>query len=346
VRALLACGPAAAAAVEARLARLLAAPRGFGPAAAAAFGLARRLRDGSADVRRADVERDFLATWSPDDGTYRGMYASLARHGAFGARVLAAVALDRRMAAGDVLDYGPYAWLDGSAGARERNDCRFRALEALADAGDAAARERLRTSLRRRPARELYDELDRDPIPAAVDDALREAIAALGDPEPLREMIAASEDASHGVWDETVELRRRAAAYAVLGASDPAVREECLALAEVHLRRSLDIKRTYGIPIDGVEYYNLACLLARRDAPRDLGGDRGRDSGGEDERKLSDRAVALKYLRKSLRTYSVSSAWMEKDGDLKSLREEPEFKAIVAELKAREKALEKGLPPR
>jgi hypothetical protein len=307
------------------------------------MGYARRLRDALADLRRADVERDFLGLWSSDDGTFRGMYESLRRHGPFGAKVLTAMALDRRMAAGDVLGYGPYAWLHAAAGERERNDCRFRALEALADAGDAASREMLRTSLREEPAKELYDELDTDPIPAALDDALREAIAALGDPLPLSDMIVASAEADHGPWDETVELRRRAGARSVLAAADPEVRLQYLAEAERDLRQSLDNKRSYGIPIDGVEYYNLACLLARRDAPKDVGGTRDR---GEKEWLLSDRAVALKYLRKSLRTYSVSSAWMEKDGDLRSLRDEPEFKAIVAELRAREKALEKGLPPK
>ena len=338
VRALLAAGDPAAAALE-RLAR--GPVEGLPPVRAA------RARDALLDLRRAAVERDFLGIWTRDDGTFRGMYADLKKHGAFGARVLAAVVLDRRMAAGDLLAYGPYAWLADPAASRERTDCRFRALEALGDAGDADAREMLRTSLRAEPAPELYNELDVNPIPAPLDDALREAIAALGDPEPLKDMIEASANAAHGVWDETVEMRRRAGAYAVLAIASPESRSDYLREAERLLRDSLRTKREYGIPVDGVEYYNLACLLARRDAPKDAGGERDAErSPPENERLLSDRAVALKYLRRAVKTYSVSSAWLARDGDLSSLHGEAEFQALLADLRRKEKLLERGLPPR
>jgi hypothetical protein len=326
---------------------------------------AARARDALFDLRRAAVERDFLASWLPDDGTYHGMYADLRKHGAFGAKVLAAIALDHRVAAEDVLGYGPYAWFVAAAGERDRSDCRYRALEALADAGDPAAREMLRASLRRRragigedvepgeivddPAPELFDDTDTNPIPAPLDDALREAIAALGDPGPLHAMITVSEHASHQRWEDTVEMRRRAGAKAVLAAAatNPVVRTGLLVEAEQLLRACLERKTFLHIPVDGVEHYNLACLLARRDAPKDVGGvEMPVREGGRlrdvDETTLSDRAVALMYLKRSLDTHAVSSAWLVKDGDLQSLHEEPEFKALVQRLREKEKALENG----
>ncbi len=360
VRALLASGDAAGAALE----RLAGGTGGGIPAwRALVCGLLRaRAKDALFDLQRAAVERDFLASWLPDDGTFHGMFADLRKHGAFGAKVLAAIALDRRVAAGDVLGYGPYAWFAPTAGERDRSDCRYRALEALADAGDAAAREMLRTSLRRRvvrtgeiveiaddPARELFDENDPNPIPAPLDDALREAIAALGDPGPLNLMIELSAATRHSPWEYTVEMRRRAGAKAVLAsaAANPVVREQYLAEAERLLRGSMARKDQFGIPRDGVEYYNLACLLARRDGPADAWGDGpSRSEVGVDERPLPDRSVALLYLRRSLDTHAVSSAWLVKDGDLRSLRDEPEFKALLARLREKERALEKGLPGR
>ena len=41
-----------------------------------------------------------------------------------------------------------------------------------------------------------------------------------------------------------------------------------------------------------------------------------------------------------MRTYSVTAEWLERDGDLASLRGEEGFREVVAELRAREAALE------
>jgi hypothetical protein len=273
------------------------------------------------------VEREFLDSWSADDGTYFGMFASLRRHGAFGARVLAAVALDRRMAGAGLLGYGPYSWLTPPESSRERSEIRERALQALRDAGDAEARERLRALLRARPADELYDETDEDPIPAQLDDAVRQTIASLGDPGPLLELIRASGSAPHGRWATTVEMHRIASAHAVLGeaATDPDEREahldEAISLQEASLRQ----KEMFGIAVDGVEYYNLACALSRRNGP-------------------GDRAEALTKLRRSVRTYAVDSKWVLKDGDLANLRGDPRFEEIVETLRRREERLREGLP--
>ena len=298
---------------------------------------AARARDARFDLRRAAVERDFLALWTADDGSFHGMFASLRSHGPFGAKVLAAVATDRRMAAGEVLGFGPYAWLVREGGERDRSDCRSRALDALADAGDDAAREMLRPFLRRRlgpdgafidnPAPELFDDLDRDPIPATLDDAFREAIAALGDEGPLRAMIRASMDAGHSFRDEIIEMRRRASAYATLAAAakEPKIRLDRLAIAEQLQRESLEAKSRWGLSVDGVEHYNLACLLGRRDAP-------------------GDRRKALRELETAVESYSVSARWLMRDGDLASLRGEPRFVQLVERLRAREKALDEGLP--
>jgi hypothetical protein len=294
---------------------------------------ARRAADALYDLRRAAVEREFLALWEADDGTFHGMYAPLRRHGAFGARVLAAIALDRRMAAGELLPVGPYAWLGFPRERRDRADCRGRALEAIADAGDAAARETLRGFLRKAPARELYDDFDNDPIPAALDDGLRHAIAALGDPGPLYEMMAASErnlDEGFGqsAWTAMIEKRRVASAHAVLAAAagDAGNEEERLRhldLAEFHLRESKS-HRMGLLPSDGVDEYNFACLLARRN------------------RDAADRADALRHLKLALGGHSITSKWLLRDGDLKSLHGEPEFQRLVRDLRAREEALEGG----
>ena len=297
-----------------------------------------RARDARFDLRRAAVERDFLATWTTDDGSFAGMYAGLKVHGSFGAKVLAAIAIDRRVAAGEVLGLGPYAWITGEAESRDRSECRYRALEALADAGDLPAREMLRPFLRRRlgpdgefidnPAPELYDELDRDPIPAQLDDSLREAIAALGDPNPLLRMIQASEESGHTTRDDILEMRRRASAYAVLAQASPTpeVRLGRLAVAERLQRHSMREKRRWGMSVDGVEYYNLACLYGRRDGP-------------------GDRERALKELETAVTNYAVTAYWLSRDGDLASLREEPRFKALVERLRAKEKALQEGGEP-
>jgi hypothetical protein len=273
------------------------------------------------------VEREFLALWSTDDGAFRGMFEPLRAHGASGARVLAAIALDRRLAGEAVLSFGPYAWREPSVRERDRSECRYRALEALADCGTVEVREWLRGSLRAEPAPEFFDDADEDPIPAALDDALRETIAALGDPEPLWRLIHASEGAATGLWSETFELRRRAGAYAVLGSSaaKPAVRRAHYERAVELFVQSMTLKNRVGIAVDGVEHYNLACHVARRDGP-------------------GDRAQAIVHLERAVRTYAVSSRWLARDGDLRTLRDEPAFGRLLENLRARERALEE--PPR
>jgi hypothetical protein len=333
VRALLACGAPARAALEA-----LASPEG--PPSVLPAVARGRAEDALHSFRRREIEREFLATWAPEDGQYRGMYAALARHGAFGARVLTAIALDRRVAGADLLGYGPYAWIEAPGPDRDRAEIRDRALTALEDAGDGESLERLRSILRKSPAVELFDESDDDPIPAGVDDTVRRTLATLGDPEPIREVIRLCEEGGRlegrsrlgGVWTTTIEARRCASAHGTLGdcayldaRTRAEHRDRCVDLLEA----SLALKRAAGLPIDGVEYYNLACARARRN--------------DEAER---DRAVALEQLRTSVLTYAVSADWLARDGDLASLHGDPRFERLVAQLRAREKALEDAMKGR
>lgn len=319
IRALLACGDAARPPLEAAL-------EGTPPADLPAVPRA-RAADALFDLRRAAVERDFLALWSPNDGTFRGMFESLRAHGPVAARVLTAIALDRRMAGGTVLGIGPYSWLRPPSPDKERSETRYRAIGALEDAGDHPARERLRRALRKAPAADLYDFRDEDPVPAALDDALRRTIAALGDPGPLLEMIRASEESGGSGWRAGfTELRRQAGAYATLAESAPdPERARGLFDKAVNLWDETlpdPNNRVFGrFPADGVDYYNYACILARRDAP-------------------GDRAKALGHLDRAMDTYSVTAEWVARDGDLANLRTEPRFAAILRRLREKEKALE------
>ncbi len=205
--------------------------------------------------------------------------------------------------------------------------CVHEALDALVDLGDPEAREALRGALRARPAAALHDDFDEDPIPAPFDDALRDVIAALGDAGPLREMMAASEEGrgafGRGVWSETLEMRRRARAWCTLAESTALERARTAYYTEADslYRRSMAMRRRYGFPVDGVDWYNLACLLARRDRP-------------------GDREEALSLLRESVKTHSVSADWVSRDGDLANLRGEPGFAEVIATLRKREEALE------
>jgi hypothetical protein len=317
-----------AAAVRALVACWEPARRALVVAARTGFPVPRgRARDALADHARHAVEREFLATWKPEDGTFRGMYASLRARGPFAGRVLAAVALDRRMAGREVLGFGPYAWFDPLPGERDRSEVRARALDALEDAGTPEAADLLRSVLREAPAPELLSETDDDPVPAAVDDAIRSALAGLGDPWPLRAMIRASEMRSHRGYDTIVELRRRARAWATLGESsdEPEERTACFDRCIEEFDRALDILRASGIGVDGVEYYNLSCAYARRDSP-------------------GDRRRALALLSVAVRTYSVTAEWVERDGDLANLRAEPAFRGIVDNLRARERLLGGDVP--
>ncbi len=320
VRALLACGDGARAALEAVVAGtpsegLPEVPRG-------------RAADALFDLRRAAVEREFLALWTPEDGTFRGMFSALRAHGPAGARVLAAIALDRRMAGGAILGFGPYAWHCRPSPAQERSEIRYRALGALEDTGDLPARERLRMSLRAAPAPDLYDPGDEDPIPAALDDALRRAIAALGDPGPLREMIRASEESGGGARSGITELQRQAGAYTTLAESTRSAefRRTCMDEAVERWEKSMRARRLFPFPADGVDYYNFACILARRDA-------------------AGDRARALKHLDRALDTYSVTADWVARDGDLSNLHDEPRFAEILQRLREREARLSADPPP-
>jgi hypothetical protein len=328
-RALLACGEPARAALETLVAPPEAAPPAGLPAVPAA-----RAADALADFRRLAIEREFLSLWTPEDGQFRGMYASLRARGPFGSLVLTAIALDRRVAGRDLLGYGPYAWVRDPGPDRERTELRERALTALEDAGDASSRLRLASILRTSgPAPEMFADFDLDPIPAGLDDAVRRTLASLGDPEPLLAMIRASEQGSlsQGPWTEAVEMRRRASAHGTLAESVPdaaAARwhhDRCVDLLEDSIRR----KRKFGISVDGVEIYNLACARARRDDP----GER-------------DRRVALERLEEAVRTYAVSADWLARDGDLRTLHGEPGFAKVVAVLRARERELEDELKGR
>jgi hypothetical protein len=255
------------------------------------------------------------------------MYASLKRHGPLGGRVLCAIALDRRMAGSTLLGHGPYAWIHAPDPTRERAELRDRALTALEDAGDPSLVVHLRSVLRTAPADELFDDLDTDPVPAGLDDAMRRVLACLGDPEPLLETIRVSETANpfRNPWSQAIELRRQASAHGTLGESlaDPDERRKHEDLCVGALQASLDQKRRHGMSIDGVEYYNLACALARRN------------------RAPEDRIRALACLATSVKTYAVTADWLARDGDLANLHGEKRFAALVAELRAKELGLEK-----
>ena len=318
------------AAVEAMIAAGPPAEALLGKAAEGAEGAPaverERALDGLFDLRRAAVEEAFLAAWIPADGSYRGMYAGIAPRGGAAARVLTAIALDRRTAGRTMLGYGPYAWLRPPGPERERPEIRYRAMDALVDVGDEEAREALRGALRARPADRLFDDLDDDPVPAATDDALRDVIAALGDVGPLLEMVAASDAAGgFGPWSNSIEMRRRARAFSTLAecASTERIRAAHYTTAEELHVQSREQRIRFGMPVDGVDWYNLACVLARRDRP-------------------GDRQKAISHLRVSLETYSVTADWLSRDGDLANLRGEREFVVLLDRLRARERELERG----
>jgi uncharacterized heparinase superfamily protein len=140
-------------------------------------------------------------------------------------------------------------------------------------------------------------------------------------------MIRASMEAGHSLRDDIIEMRRRASAYATLAAAapNPRIRLDRLAVAEQLQRESLREKSRVGMSVDGVEHYNLACLLGRRDAP----GDRGK---------------ALEELETAVDSYSVSARWLMRDGDLASLRGETRFLRLLERLRAREEVLDGGPP--
>jgi hypothetical protein len=276
------------------------------------------------EIRRARIEADFLAAWRPDDGSYRGQFDSLKVHGALGARVLAFIALDRRVAGDEDLGFGPYRWRVAPPGDRERTEIRERALAALSDAGDVAVRELLRRFLRVRPSDDLGSSTDPDPVPARFDDEMRHVMACLGDPLPLLEVLARSPRGSFGTWSRLVELGRRASACTRLGQVSPPGpdRRAWFVEAEKQLVESMRERERIGLGVNGVDYYNLACVQAQRDGP-------------------GDRAKAIGNLRRSVETRAVDSAWFQKDGDLATLREEPAFQRMVAELRAVEEAQRK-----
>lgn len=324
LRALLACGAPARTALDA-----LAAPPAPG-ATAPAEPVRRRAAEALESFARRDVEREFLSLWTPEDGQYRGMYAPLKRHGTLGGRVLCAIALDRRMAGSALLGHGPYAWIHAPDPTRERAELRDRALTALEDAGDPSLVVHLRSVLRTTPADELFDDLDTDPVPAGLDDAVRRVLACLGEPEWILETIRVSEEAAgpfRGPWSQAIELRRQASAHGTLGESlaDPEARRRHEDLCVGALQASMDQKRRHGLSVDGVEYYNLACALARRN------------------RAPEDRLRALACLSTSVKTYAVTADWLARDGDLANLHGEKRFADLVAELRAKELGLEQKL---
>jgi hypothetical protein len=285
-----------------------------------------RLQRALAEVRRAAIEREFLATWRLDDGSFHGMFAHLRKHGPLAARVLTAIALDRRIEGDEMLDFGPYTWHWRPDGTRERSAVRHRAIDALADCGDEIARVTLRGSLRRAPATRLFDGWDSDPIPAAVDDAMRHTIAALGDAKPLKELVDTIRDASNqrnNFW-QTVEGSREASALITLAraSKDPAERRRHFDDAYEHLVSAIDSRSRNGmLANDSTDYFNLACVMAQRDAE-------------------GDREQAMRHLERSVEIAPVSADWFARDGDLTNLRGMPRFGELLEKIRARERALE------
>ncbi len=304
---LVACGEDARVALAAVVQGRAGAARGI-PAA--------RARDALFEIGRAAVERDFLSIWDDADGSYSGMFDPLRVHGQTAARVLTAIALDRRTAGPEELDFGPYRWRVPPPPLRDRLELRLRAIDALSDSGDVAARERLRAALRARPAGDLLH--DTDPIPAGLDDAMRSAIADLGDPAPLRGMLEASRG-THGEPEDTpsYEARRQAHALIRLGRLQPA--------GELRTSDFDRAERLYAVAMegrrDGVDSYNRACLLAQRAGPGD-----------------PDRA--LDFLEMPGVLDAIGSDWLVRDGDLATLRGHPRFQALARRLRERERRLD------
>ncbi|MHC4924064.1 MAG: TPR end-of-group domain-containing protein [Planctomycetota bacterium] len=284
-----------------------------------------RARDAALELLRYDVERHFHSLWGPDDGGFKDMFVDLKKHGHWAARFLLAVALDHRVSAGEDLGYGPYRWRCPPHRGRTRDDIRYRALDALGDCGDVQILQRLRAFLRDTPAAELLDDDDRNPIPASWDDALRHTLCALGDSRPVEAIQRFS--SPRGWYSRTVEMKRVASANIRIAqyAKDADLRRLRFTTALRYMTEAMELRERGGLGIDAGEYYNLACLLAQRDAE-------------------GDRSKALQALEDAVNGgYSITSEWCARDGDLINLRKEARFLVVLEKLREQERGMREDL---
>jgi hypothetical protein len=138
--------------------------------------------------------------------------------------------------------------------------------------------------------KEMFQKFSQDPLAPAPEAAI--ALYRLGEPQPFEQILSRLKEATED------PVRRRLEAAGML--SKVGRKEEALAMYH-----SLERESRTG-ELAAHLYYNMACLLARKDASR-----------------------ALEYLKKSVASGFHDKDWLGRDRDLDSLRSDPEFKKLL-----------------
>ena len=109
-----------------------------------------------------------------------------------------------------------------------------------------------------------------------------------------------------------------------------------LGYANIRIGRYDEGEEAYKLVLDwspskALAAYNLACNFAIR----------SREDPGSNEERF--KATALDYLERSIHEYNYGDwGWMEEDGDLDAIRDEPRYKALLSHLMRKYPARKKG----